>query len=380
MTRACAAGAIALVLVGALALASGCSAFTSGNPTLDEGARLEVTDHATDLPTSRAGYAAMVTFTTPGGAIQIVDPGTGPADPPRLLRTLRLERHIVNEAQIADDGYLWVASPDFEGGTLRVVYVVDPYAGTVHRAIETPPALSAIAGLTVGPDDVYVYAWRSGPSGAVGAVPRACASASRVCDVRLLAEFANVGLTPERALHYERGRLYSFSLGRIEENKPDETARLDPATGRMLGMYPFTGSSTFDADDFYIMILRGPGQKELVRVDKETLQEEDRQPIGINAFQIAYDAGKLYVTDGVLTTVEVYDAATLDRVEVIDGSAGIRAGSPEAGVGFLASGVLMLTHRAWLNTETKRVVTDAFPLQENFSHAPRQAQGQPFAW
>lgn len=370
----------ALALVAAVAsLGAGCSVLESENPTLGEDARLEVTDYDSARPATRAGYADLATFVTPGGRVQIFDPGTGPSDPPRLIRTIRVRNHIVTDAQIADDGYLWVAPPDFEGGTLRVVYVVDPHTGIIHRNIETPANLSAIAGLTIGPDAVYLRAWRDGFSGGIGVVSRSCVATSTDCNVRFLSELGDVGGTPERALHYEPGALYSFN-GSNSRAERLSTVRIDPSTGDERATTALSGTSTFDAESFYVLALRGPGERNLIRLDKETLREEASARIGINAFQIAHESGRLYVTDGLLQTVEVYNAATLESVETIDISEAMIAGAPEAAVGFIAPHVLILNHHSYLNTETNEVVSDAFPLDLNFSQALRLPQGHPLAF
>lgn len=374
MTRTLLAG-IVVALAGSLVLASGCSLVFPSDPTLSEGNRLEVTDHVSDLPASRTGYARMVTFNTPA-AVQIVDPGTGPDDLPRLLRTIRFPEHLVNEQQIDSDGFLWVTTPDGYGGPLRVTYVVDPHAGRVHRAIELPHELRAAAGLSVGARDVYLRAWRDGFSGGIGVVSRTCASDPDACGVRLLTELGNVGGTPDgQSLHLDDGNLYSFNTGNSRDQR-ESTARLDPTTGAEVASYPLSGASVSDDDHFYVIVLREPGRFALVRLDKLTLQEEDSVDVPGDPFQVAYDQGQVYVSDGARSTVKVYDAATLDAVTTIDISA---AGAKEAAFGFLAPGVLLLNHHAWLNTQTRTVVPDGFPLQESFSKSVRFPQGHPLA-
>ena len=366
---------LVLAVVGSFVFASGCSLVFPSDPTLSEGSQLDITDHASSLPSTRAGYARMVTFNTPA-AVQIVDPGTGPDDPPRLLRTIRFPEHLVNEQQIDSDGFLWVTTPDGYGGPLRVTYVVDPHAGRVHRAIELPNELRAAAGLSVGARDVYLRSWRDGFSGGIGVVSRTCASNPDACSVRLLVELGNVGGTPDgQSLHLDDESLYSFSRGNSRDQR-QSTARLVAATGMEIASYPLSGTSTSDDDHFYVIVLREPGRFELVRLDKLTLQEEDRVDVPDDPFQVAYDQGRVYVSDGRLSTVTVYDAGTLDFVTRIDVSA---AGAKEAAFGFLAPSVLQLNHHAWLNTQTRTVVPNAFPLQESFSKSVRFPQGHPLA-
>ncbi len=376
-TRVTALVAVALALV-----ASGCSLVGTDDPTLEEGAQLAIEDHVSDLPGSRQQYAGLATFFTTGGGIHILDPGTGTDDPPRLLRTLTIENHSRWDAQLDDNGYLWLATPDAGGGgSIQVTYVIDPHTGRVHRAIDLPDNLSAVASIAIGPDNVYLRAWRDGFSGGVGSVSRACVMEARDCDVRFVKDLGNVGTTPERGLRYDPdGSLFAFS-GSNSRDERASTLRLEPATGAEQANLPLSGESRFDFEHVYMLFFRVAGPNDatqyLTRYDKLTLALEDEVAVANNLSWMAFSEGLVYLTSSSRGAIEVYSADTMEQVETIPLPTGQR---PSAVFGFLSPKVLLLNEHAWLNTETNDVTTDAFPLESAFSQALRHGQGHPLAY
>jgi hypothetical protein len=377
-----------LILLAALSLLAGCDAVAPGpsDVTLDEGYRLESTTYGSPLPSSREGYAEMGTFIRSGGHVVLFDPGTGPDDPPALVRSFRIPDHYTRDAQMDRDGFLWVATPDRPAqGTLQVAYVIDPHTGTVHRTIRLPRELRAAAAVVVGPERVYFRAWRDGFSGGVGAVDRGCATDASRCEVELFTELDDVGTTPENAFRLTDDALYSFS-GLNSRDRRRSTDKIDPQTGEILASSPYSG--TFAWNDTSLFVIGAQtgftaGTYYLLRLDANTLDLIDQEQIGLNTGQIALEDGLLYLTKYTYpnaqqspAVIEVRSAETLDLVDTIDVSASRGA---TAAFGFVAPGVLMINHTSYLDVRSESVTANAFPAESIFSYALRLPEGHSFA-
>lgn len=349
----------------------------------EEGQELEVVTYSPEQPGSREAYAEMGTFVTPGHLV-VFDPGTGPEAPPRVIRSFSIPDHITIDAQMDRDGFVWVATPDLSrsvgGGASRVVYVVDPHASTVHRVIRLPHELRAVGAVLVGPEQVYLRAWRDGFSGGIGAVDRRCALDQNRCEVQLFTELGNVGNTSEKAFHLTDNALYSFSLGNSRSGQ-ESTDRIDPRTGEITESSPYSGTFVFDEEAFYVIGYQFddvPGTKTITRLEKQTLTETGREAGDARWDNlIAIEGDRLYVTGFNDPAIEVRSTETLEPVDTLDVSA---TNGATAVFGFVAPGVLMLNHNAWLNTETGEVVADALPLEAQFSQALRLPEGHPLAY
>lgn len=365
-------------------LFGGCDPFAYPEvPPLEEGHRLEVVEYAAEQPASRAAYAAMGTFVIPSERLVIFDPGTGPEDPPRIIRSLLIPDRYINDAQIDRDGYVWVATPDRNrnagGGPIRETYVIDPHTGTVHRMLRLPSELRAVAGVIVGPELVYLRAWRDGFSGGIGVVDRECVFDANKCEVRFFTELGNVGGTPERAFHLTEDALYSFS-GRNSRDNRESTDRIDPQTGEITASSAISGTFALDEQSFYVIGYQVPGVNSAIQINKETLEREAEVEVDPFRPWLALDENRLYVASSPTAhepSIEVYSAETLAALDTLDIPA---AGEPSAVFGFVAPGVLLLNNTAWLNTETGEVMADAFPLDPFFSHALRLPEGHPLAY
>lgn len=367
----------AVLLAALLVLATpGCSPFGIDDPTLAEGRVLGTVDHGPVLPASRQGYAGMGTFLTAGGGIQVFDPGTGPDDPPQLVRTIQFEAHNVNDAQIGSDGYLWVATPDASaGGSLQVFYVLDPHTAEVHRAVEVPLELRAVAGLTVTPGGVFFRAWRDGFSGGIGVVSRSCVSAARECDVDLFAELGDVGVGTEILLRYREGSLYSFNTS-SSRSETEFVKRYDPTTGRELARFAKGGTSGWGQLGPTLEHVSA-GVQSLFRLNATTLAAEAERTVEGFLSSVGVEGGTVYAVDYQTPVVQTFAEGDLTPLRDIDVGA---AGRPLPCFGFMAPGVLMLRYDAWLNTRTGDVVTDAFPLSAQSCESLRLPEGHPLAF
>lgn len=373
-----------LISLSLILLLSGCDPFAYPEvPPLEEGHELEVTTYSADQPASRAAYAGMGTFVIPSERLVIFDPGTGPEDPPRVIRSLKIPNRYIRDAHIDRDGFIWVATPDLNGaaggGSIRETYVIDPHTGTVHRMLELSHELRAVAGVIVGPELVYLRAWRDGFSGGIGVVDRACVFDASRCEVRFFTELGDVGGSPEQAFHLTDETLYSFSAGN-SGNRRSPINKINPQTGEIVESAPYAYSFVFDEESFYTIGYHVPGVNSVMQINKETLEREAEVEIGPYRHWLALDEDRLYVARSATAgepSVEVYSAETLSALDTLDISA---AGQTSAVFGFVAPGVLLLNNTAWLNTETGEVMADAFPLDPFFSHALRLPEGHPLAY
>ena len=365
-----------LIWAAALALAS-CDLTGVGSGTFGEGRVLEGTEYSEVLPTSRRAYAELGTFVT--GGVVTFRPGTGPDDPPEVVRGFSFPGHLVWDAQIDRDGFLWVATPDrVNGGALRVVYVVDPFASEVVRVIRLPEELRAVAGLVVGPERVYLRAWRNGFSGAIGAVDRRCAADESLCGVSLFTELGNVGVSSSAgALRLSGSDLVSFSL-RNSGDKRESTDRIDTRTSEILASSPYSGTSTADAGSYYVIGGDGTGgPSTITRLDERTLSElgsVQAEP-GFGSL-IAAGGGRLYVGGFRERAVKVYYGVSLEHLETIDTSA---ATELSYALGFVAPNVLVLNGAWWLDTRTGAVSRIPQAPEFGTSQALRLPEGHPFA-
>ena len=366
---------ITLVVAFGVGIASCDSAGAPGGQ-LREGQRLDVVRYAAaEQPTSRAGYAGMGVFAG-YGSIHLFDPGTGTSDPPRLVRSIRLPNLLPQAAQVDHDGYVWVAVPDHSVERVhRAAYVVDPHAATVHRVVALAEEVRAAADLVIGPERVYLYAWRNGFSGGVGTVDRGCVADRTRCGATLFSELGNVGSTPERAFHLSDRWLYVAS----NMNSRDQRRalnKIDLATGQIVATSPNENDFAFDDRSLYTVGYLEPGAAYLVRLDRETLAETGRD----DASLIAREGSSLYVSDYQSNTVQVRSTETLEVVRTFNVSA---SGGVLAPFGFVAPGVLMLNGAASLNVATGKVLLDPAREQAELGFGPnasRMPEGHPLAY
>ena len=235
------------VLLAAL-WAGGCD-WASSDGTPRAGDRLAVTDYADAQPSSRAGYAA---FGAIGdyGSVWLYDLGSGPDDPPRLVRSIRMAGVLPSAAQVDARGYVWVAAPYVEAGgsgASYTLYVVDPHAGTVHRALDLPLALGTVDDVAVYDDAVF---FRS-VGGGVGRVDPACAVAEARCAVSPFAALANTTGARSPSLLRVGGSLYAASTTSDANDQPG-LERVDTATGDVVRSAPFSGRTTTDGERLYL--------------------------------------------------------------------------------------------------------------------------------
>lgn len=312
------------------------------------------------------------------GRVYVVDPGSGPADPPRLVKLLEIPGLLTFAGQIDSEGYLWLATPDLDprGGPHDRSYVLDPHSGTVHRVIALPRELRAVADVNVGPERVYVRSWRDGFSAAIGTVPRACVRDATQCQATLFTELGNVGLTPERSLHLTQQALYSFSNSNSRDGRRS-IDRINLDTGAIVQSSPLENEFAFDSTSFYAVGQFIQGRNELVRLDRETLTETARAPSPRGSL-IAVQYPFVYTSSHLINTVEVHDAETLELIRTIDVTG---AGGVNATFGFVAPGVLMLNGNTSLDVSTGALLRD--PAEVTFGAlqlAVRLPEGHPLAY
>ncbi len=366
-------------------LVSGCDPFAYDElDPLEEGQQLEVVEYDDAQPASRAAYAGMGTFVI-SRRVVVFDPGTGPDDPPRILRSIRVPGRVMYDAQIDRDGFVWIATPDrggdFGSGPIRESFVVDPYTATVHRVLALPSELRATAALLVGPEKVYLRAWRNGFSGGIGAVDRQCVFDETRCEVEFFTELGDVGNTPEQVLHISGESLYSFSGSNSRANR-HSTDRIDLQTGEIIATSALSGSFAFDDEAFYVLgNQQGLSRRVVVRLDKETLGEAERMGVDQQRDDlIAVEGDRLYLGGFGDDFIQVRSAETLGSLGTIDISA---AGDATAAFGFVAPGVLMLNHTSYLDVEAETVMPilpEASPIDVWFSQALRLSEGHPRAY
>ena len=368
--------ALAAVAYLSLAACGGCDALVPG-ADIGEGDTIQTKEYGYSLPANRRAYSGFASITD-HRAVYILDPGSGPDDPPQAVRSYRFPDFLVWDAQIDADGYLWVATPDraMAGGILRYVYVVDPATARVVRRIRVPQELRSVVRLLVGPERVYLRSQRNGFSGAIGVVDRRCARDADACDARLLTELGDVGLPPAHALRLIDGELFSFSNGNSQARR-QATHVIDPETGQIVRSTPTAGDSGVDGESLWIQTL----DYTIVRYDRATLAETGRfRHRGVNMIAVA--EGKIYVGDIGEPSLAVYDAATLEQVDPIDLGAVERGpyGYVTYALGLAAPGMLLLNHTSWLDTTTGEVHAGALPFETNgMTSQLRHPQGHPLA-
>ncbi len=369
------AGALALALLG-------CDGQGLLGGDLDTGDDVAATDHADALPDARQGYAGFGSYVG-RESVTVFDPGTGPSDPPRVVRSFTFPDMAVYDAQMDADGFLWVATPDraLVGGILRYVYVVDPAQARVQRRITVPNDLRSVSALLVGPDRVFLRSQRNGFSGAIGAVDRRCAVDPDVCEATVLTDLGDVGGASSGGLRLSGETLYSFSNRNSQADRQSVDA-IDTRTGEIVRSSSRTGMVAADATSFYIATYVD-GEATAIRLDPATLAETGRGRLLNREFRIAMMDGRLYAANSRDPTLFIYDAATLEPAGEIDVSEieRLSAGYVTYALGRLAPGVLLLNHSSWLDTTTGTVHADVLPFVPDGrnSQSLRLPEGHPFA-
>lgn len=367
---------LALVSAAILAISfGGCDVVTGGPNPLEEGQQLEVEVYSDSQPSGRLGFSEFGTFVVPG-RVFVFAPGTGPDDPPQIVRSIRIPEHLTNDAQIDRDGFLWVATPDRNSTPLRVAYVIDPSTGEVLRVIELPGDLRAVAALLVGPDQVYLRSWRDGFSGAIGSVDRQCVTDASRCSVSILTDLGDVGTTPEQAFHLDGNTLFSFSNPNSRSNR-ESIDKVDISTGKIIKSTPFGSTFSFDESYIYTVAYFTSGTNSIVKIDKDNLDVLVQKSIGSNISLISIQGDLIYLTGFNSSIVEVRHKDTMEMVRQIDVSS---TGGATALFGFVAPDVLLLNHTSFLNTRSDDTVLDAFPINAQFSQGLRLPEGDPLAY
>ena len=368
---------LSALLLGGLVLGTAACDVFSGEG-LNRGQSLKVTEYADRQPASRTEYTALATFILPG-RVAFVRPGTGPDDLPELVRTLDIPDVVTWDAQIDRDGYVWVATPDAAGGgSIREMYVVDPHAAKVHRVIEFPDELRAPANVLVGPDAVYVQAWRSGQTGGIGRIDRAC-PLSGACRATLLTELDSVGPSGNQSLRLLNGDLYSFRSG----DRPVGALRIDLPSGEVVAQWMSfrAGTNATDGRSFYVVGYFEPGVNSIARLDAETLAETARVGIASDSDDrmslVAVEDGALYLGGYRSRYIDVRSAETLERVRTIDISSASRASSNN--FGFIAPGLLLINMLDVVDVRTGEVYAGVLPERAFDAQALRFPEGHPRA-
>ena len=366
-------GLLALALAFGLG-AAGCDSQSAGD-VLSEGRQLEVEEHSPSQPSSLREYAEMGAIGS-FNRVWLYRLGSGPADPPRLVRSIKVPIVITNQAQVDARGYVWVTAPDLSrSGVHRQMYVVDPHAGTIHRAIDLPGELRAAADLSIYDEGVFVRAWRNGFSGGIGRVDPDCPVDPLRCEAVLLTELGNVGgsFNPSIVLH--DGWLISTS---VPNSRDDRQAidRIDVATGDLVESLAFAGKIELDEGELYASVRGyGPGNA-LVVLDPSTSEVLRSQSIQYLPL-IAVEDGVVYLSNYRADVVYAYDAQTLEQVRTYR--------VPDAGgvlnpFGFVAPGVLMLNGLVSLDVATGDLLRDPSEGEVDLGFGPselRLPQGHP---
>ena len=343
---------------------TGCDSSAESEYQLREGQRLSVTEYVgTEQPASRQAYAELGVFgANSRGGIHLFRPGTGPDDPPRLVRSIDLEGLHTWDAQVDRDGFVWVATPDHSQAFVhRAAYVIDPHAATVHRVVKLEEDVRAAARVIVGSDRVYFYGARNGFSAGVGSVDRACVMERSLCTATLFTELGNVGLPPARAFHLTDRWLYVASNANSRDRK-QAVRKIDLSTGEIAAGAPFT-SLSWDGASLYAIEDTTSNRHNLVRLDLETLAVEKRLRLGGRGFVLHTDS-LLYVTGSGSNgkIIEVRSAMTGEILRSLDVS---EYGRIAQTFGFVAAGVIMLNGTMSLDTQAERVIMD--PAGERFA-------------
>ena len=260
------------------------------------------------------------------------------------------------------------------------MYVVDPFEARVHRVVELSSDLRAAAAVLVGPEAVYLQAWRDGFSGGLGKVSLACVEDRGECEADLFVEFGNVGGTPFNSLYYREGSLYPLR----GPNSEDEIARIDrinPRTGSIEASDDLViGASALRNGSVYVQSYISPEDNLLIKVDSNPLAEQMRVPLdsGFEQAQelVALDGDRLYLA-GRSPLVQVRSAETLEIGDIIDISAASER--PSNNFGFVAPGLLMLNEQDFVDVRTGEVLADVFPLEEQIALSLRFPEGHPLA-
>lgn len=370
--------AFAAVLLGVLPSCDS-SLISDGLP--DTGDMLETIEYGYSLPTTREGYAGFASIVT-GQSLVLLDPGSGPTNPPRAVRRYQLPGLLIKDAQMDADGFLWVATPDrsLAGGILRYVYVIDPSEARVQRRILVPSELRSVAAILVGPDRIFLRSRRDGFSGAIGVVDRRCALNGDACRAEIFADLGNVGGAAMNGLRLMGERLYSFSNRNSRDNRR-ATDIVDTQTGEIILSSPISGGAAVNATSLYVEGYFEPGVFQIVRLDRQTLIETGRARFGHGGGRIAVADGRLYSSDSRDPTLFVYDADTFAPVQEIDVGEIERTstGWISDALGPVAPGVLLLSHTSWLDTTTGTLHANEIPIESNGSSALRLPEGHPLA-
>ena len=369
-----AAGLVLLPLLGL----GGCDLFGGDYGPRQEGEPLRLTEYAAEQPASLADYARMGVIGG-YGSIWLYDLGTGPDDPPRIVRSLRIPGYITSAAQVDARGYVWVATPDHSTkGPERVTYIVDPHRAVVQRVIDLPSEVRAAGDLSVYDDGVFLRSWRNGFSGGIGRVDPECAVDASRCDVELFTELGNVGIHSDPPIQRVGDDLYSSS----NLNSRDRRAsmdKIDVATGEIVASADMAGSYVIGLEHLFFQHRVGPGVWRLFKLDRETLEEVDSIPSS-NMPLIAYQDGRLYRAELGGFRVEVSDAETLEVVDAISLPA---AGEARHTFAFVAPDVLMLNGSASLDVSTGEISLDPSRDEVQMGGNPsriRLPQGHPLAF
>ena len=346
---------------------------------LSEGQNLPLTRYPSGVqPPSRAAYARMGVITG-YGSVHVFDPGTGAA-PPRLVRSLKLPGLAPEDAQIDREGYLWVAVPDgLENSVHRAAYVIDPFAARVVRVVKLEEAVRASAHLVIGPDRVYLMAWRNGFSAGVGSVSKACVQDTSQCTATLLTELGNVGLGVGKPLQLDGEWLYASNASNTRDRRAALT-RIDAQSGEIEKQNGLTGVVATSPTSIFLSVSnpQNAQQRWLLRLDKETLSEQAR--VEINVFKADWQGDFLYTHPGGRGPVDVRSATTLELVRTIDIGA---AGEVRPNFGFVVQDRLMITPQATLNVVTGEMSLDPAYSADQLGQvpgAPRMPEGSAYAF
>lgn len=261
---------------------------------------------------------------------------------------------ITTAAQVDRRGYVWVATPDGETtGPHDAMYVVDPHAAVVHRVIELPDTLRAVADLSIYDDGVYVRAWRNGFSGGIGRIAPDCVVDEARCAASLFVDLGNVGGSYGRSILRIGDVLFSASVNNSRDRR-HSTDRISVASGTILASAPFVGGTVTEGSSLFVTTRVRTGEPELVRLHPETLDVTAATAVP-NSPQIAYEEGIVYLSASRGATVTAYDAETLEPTRTYAIPEGASAHDTFA---FAAPGVLMLNGTASLAVESGDILID----------------------
>jgi hypothetical protein len=197
---------------------------------------------------SREIYKKTFTIVIPGGiAIYLLK-----EKKPHLIKVIRPNLKVIYDAQIDEDGFLWIAAPrDKYRKFNNKIFVIDPSSEKISKEIILPENLSRPNSLLIDGDHVYFGAARNGLSGGFGRIHKKNYKLEFLADldgpigIESIKKINNYLLIQGGAGGKKEGIfLYKFDISskkieKIKENFPE----LLTVDNNMIFSYKFSGQS-----------------------------------------------------------------------------------------------------------------------------------------